>query len=190
MMACRDFEQLVALYVEEDLDAVDRHRIERHLRGCGACAALAEDLRESQALFKSLRQNLPDEAMLVSVRNEVLVEIQAASRGWADVLFGVYRQRATLAGVILLLVGSVVWFHEGEPVSPIPVAPSPVAPPVAVPNDVPREPTPKVAAVRAKVRTTRPTPPDPADPPQQITIKLLTDDPNVIIYWLVDENGD
>src|SRR4030095_12114080 len=105
MMACREFEQLVALYVEDDLDAVDRHRIERHLRGCEICAALAQDLKESQALFKSLRQNLPDEAMLAAVRNEVLVEIQAASRGWADVLFGVYRQRATLAGVILLLVG-------------------------------------------------------------------------------------
>jgi hypothetical protein len=26
-------------------------------------------------------------------------------------------------------------------------------------------------------------------PPQEIVVKLLTDDPNIIIYWLVDQNG-
>jgi hypothetical protein len=30
----------------------------------------------------------------------------------------------------------------------------------------------------------------PSEPQPQVTIKLLTDDPNVIIYWLGDEKGD
>ena len=32
--------------------------------------------------------------------------------------------------------------------------------------------------------------PESTEAPKQVAIKLLTDDPNVIIYWLVDEKGD
>src|SRR4026209_2511188 len=124
-MACRDFEQRVALYVEDDLDAVARHATERHLRLCEECAALAEELRESQALFKSLRQNVPDETMLSSVRNEVFADIRSTSEGWYAFFLGFFGNRAPLAGVILFLAGSVLWFYEGlEPLSPVPITPA------------------------------------------------------------------
>ncbi len=32
--------------------------------------------------------------------------------------------------------------------------------------------------------------PQDQEPQQQVTIRLVTDDPNVIIYWLGDEKGD
>jgi len=191
-MACRDFEQRVALYVEDDLDPVERYGTERHLRLCADCAALAEDLRESQAVFKSLRQTVPDEAMLLSVRREVFDDMRAMPRTWADILFGAFRPRATLAGVLLLFIGSFVWFHDGrDEVRPTPVAPSRMPAPVIVPNELSAEPAPRVAAAKPKARLPKRLPPDlPDESKPQITIKLLTDDPNIIIYWLVDENGD
>jgi hypothetical protein len=94
----------------------------------------------------------------------------------------------------MLLVGSSIWFYEGrEEVNPIPVAPSPVAPPVVVPRDPLPLSVPKVAAaVREKRRPVKPVVPvnAPDLKGQPLTIKFLTDDPNVIIYWLVDGNGD
>ena len=31
--------------------------------------------------------------------------------------------------------------------------------------------------------------PAPSDTPQEVVVKLLTDDPNVVIYWLVDQKN-
>ena len=32
-------------------------------------------------------------------------------------------------------------------------------------------------------------PAEPAEEPETLVVKLLTDDPNVVIYWLVDQDG-
>jgi hypothetical protein len=29
-----------------------------------------------------------------------------------------------------------------------------------------------------------------AEPHETLTVKLLTDDPNIIVYWVIDEKGD
>jgi hypothetical protein len=28
-----------------------------------------------------------------------------------------------------------------------------------------------------------------AEPPKQVVVKLMTDDPNIVIYWLLDAGG-
>jgi hypothetical protein len=46
-----------------------------------------------------------------------------------------------------------------------------------------------VTTPRPRVRRPKAAPARP-EPREQVTIKLLTDDPNIIIYWIVDEKGD
>ena len=72
-MRCEEYEPLIALYVEADLE--DAAGVERHLPECAACRALLEDLRSSQAALKQLALDLPDPALLSEVRSGVLAGI-------------------------------------------------------------------------------------------------------------------
>ena len=98
-MSC-SFEALVALHVEGDLDESERQRVESHLRTCPDCWDLAEDLRESQAIFKSIRQDVPNQAMLSAVRARVLEDVAGMeSGGWFGRFFLMgFRQKATFSG--------------------------------------------------------------------------------------------
>ena len=40
---------------------------------------------------------------------------------------------------------------------------------------------------RAEITTPLPEPGEPAEPPKQLVVKLVTDDPNIVIYWLLDQ---
>ena len=204
-MSCHDFERLVALSVEGDLDGMEQRRVESHLAMCSACRGLAEELKESQAAFKSIRQDLPDQTMLRSVRTRVLDDVAGMhSLNWFERLFlGGLRQRATLAGIALLVVGGwIIWNLQNRDVPVVVVPPPPV---VAVhqaqvfTEEVDVTPAiPRVVVPKPRIRQPRPVPAavpeelvEPVMAEQQVPIKFVTDNPNVIIYWLGDQRkGD
>ena len=105
---CRDFEQLIALYVEEDLLAVERSRVEAHLRECSSCWDLTEDLKESQSVFKLIRQDILDATALSALRERVLSEVTGVeSMTWFErFVFGGLRRKAALASIALVVAGS------------------------------------------------------------------------------------
>lgn len=203
-MSCHDFEGLIALDVEGDLDVSECHRLELHLRQCSACGLLAEELKESQSAFKSIRQDLPSEATLLSIRSRVLADVSdMQSDSWfGRVFLNGFRQRVTLAAAALLMFGGWLLWHTHH-VSTLEVTP---ALPVAVNQPPVVEPDPEVvisAPTPTPVRTPRIRQPKPApapvraapdvvseEPQVQVSIRLITDDPTVIIYWLGDEKGD
>ena len=190
-MSCRDFERLIALNVEGDLGESERQRVDQHVRTCSDCWELAEDLKESQALFKSIRQDVPNQAMLSTVRARVLNNVVGLeSSSWFERLFLVgFRQKATLAGVALVLVASGLLWLLQERETAVLVPPTVVF--NAPPPQVPKPALQVVPATEPRPRIRRPkATPVPQEPREQVTIKLLTDDPNVIIYWIVDEKGD
>ena len=198
-MSCHEFEGLIALYVEGDLDGTDQRRVESHLHGCLDCQSLADELRESQAAFKSMRQDVPDESALSSVRARVLADVADMESGslFERLFWGGFRQRATLAGTVLLVGGALLWLSSRQDVpadfvaDPVVVVrvPAPEPESVVAPAPPPPAPLPK-----PEVRTQRRQRPRQVvvspEPQPQVTIKLLTDDPNVIIYWLGEEKGD
>jgi anti-sigma factor RsiW len=200
-MSCPDWESRIALVVEGDLEDAERHQVDLHLRACVACRSLAEDLRESQALFKSIRQDMADETMLSAVRSRVLADVGALGSGnWVErVLFGGLRRKAALAAITVMIAGSVMWLSdEPRPLRQEPrlvvrnpaalAAAAPPPAPVTEPVRSERAPKPRVRRPRpAPVRDTAPAQEE--EPAEQVTIKLLTDDPRVIIYWIV-EKGD
>jgi anti-sigma factor RsiW len=196
-MSCHEFEGLIALHVEGDLDETERQRVEAHLRACSECQSLAKELGESQAAFKSMRQEVADQSALSSVRARVLADVAAMEGGslFDRLFWGGFRQRATLAGIaVLVLGGAGLWFISGWHI-PRDLAEPPVVEvraPVPGPESVVEvaSPSPQKPAARPQ-RRQRPRPAAVREEYQpQVTIKLLTDDPNVIIYWLGDEKGD
>jgi hypothetical protein len=203
-MSCHDFEKLVALDVEGDLDVVEGRRLEAHLERCLACRQLAEELKQSQSAFKSIKQDLPDEAALLSIRTRVLADVgDMQSDSWFGRIFiNGFRQRVTLAAVALLTIAGWVLWHSQPAHSPAVTPSAPVAmnhPPVMDPDPeavaVAPLPTP-VRKPRVRLPKSVPAPLPaastviPEEPQAQVTIRLLTDDPTVIIYWLGDEKGD
>ena len=198
-MSCPDWESRIALVVEGDLEDAGRHQVDLHLRGCAACRSLAEDLRESQELFKSIRQDMADETMLSAVRSRVLADVGALGSGnWVErVLFGGMRRKAALAAITVMIAGSVIWLSdEPRPLQEPRLVPNPAAlaaaapPPVPVSESVRPVPAPKPRARRPRpARVPDAAPIQDEEPAEQVTIKLLTDDPKVIIYWIV-EKGD
>jgi anti-sigma factor RsiW len=178
MQSC-EFEQLVALYVEGDLSAAECNRVEAHLRECSSCWDLAEDLKESQDVFKSIRQDVPDAAALSAVRERVLSEVTGARRmPWFA--------RWVFASVALAMVGIGAW-RLATPQAVI-GPPEPLRRIVVPPAVAELAVAPSGKAEVKRVRASRPT--QKPDETKQVTLTFVTDDPDIIIYWLVDEKGD
>jgi anti-sigma factor RsiW len=199
-MSCREIERLVALYVEGDLDGAEHWRVEAHLLECPACRSLADDLKESQSAFKSIRQDVPHPAVLMAVRTRVLDDVAGMqSTNWIERLFfGGLRQRATLAGIALLMVGGWLLWNSRQQGRPAAIPPAPVVvvhepevfSEVMAPNP-PRAPDPKPRIRRSRPIPAAAAPEERVDTAKPVTIKFVTDNPSVIIYWLGDERkGD
>jgi hypothetical protein len=192
-MNCSDFEQLIALYVEEDLSAIESGRVETHLRECSDCWDLAQDLKESQAVFKSIRQDIPDATALSVLRERVLTAVTGTeSMTWFErLIFGGLRKAALASIALFLVAGGVTWMVRDLFVVPNP--PVFVVVPPSIPELPPDPPAPAIPEPKP-LRRTDVVPPQvvvaETEELRQVAIKFLTDDPNIIIYWLVDEKGE
>jgi anti-sigma factor RsiW len=199
-MSCSDFERLIALYVEDDLYVAEQRQVESHLNVCPECRSLAADLKRSQAVFTAIRRDLPDQMTLLSIRTRVLDEVAGMQSGnWFERwFFGGFRQRAMLAGIAMLFVGGWVLWSLQKPQASVALPDVPVVvyqPAVVTLEPLPQTPPP-VPAPKRRIRQPRlisvAAPVDVSEEPQPpVTIKFVTDNPNVIIYWLGDERkGD
>jgi anti-sigma factor RsiW len=184
-MNCRMFEPLIALYVEGDLPERDTARVDAHLAQCADCREILEDLRASQAAVKQLGSEAVDAALLSTVRTGVLSRIGEPGPWW--------RWTAGLA-MTLALIAAFVMAHPKrvrEP-HPAPIAQAPLAPQTPSTEATPRAEAPtlvkrhvaRARTSRSRIRQAghRPAPP--------LVVKMLTDDPNIVIIWLVDQTGD
>jgi hypothetical protein len=218
-MKCTYSENDIALFVERDLAPSKAREIEEHLALCDECRELAEDLRETQSVFKSLKQDTVSAGALASVRTKVLAEVGARNvrPAWGRWVYSL----AGVAFVAVMAIGvaqyarkpaapQVQQFVKSDPL-PASVDASPYrarASRPAVPlrkgdNDISFSgPAPKSKGKPINVNVPlekgdggrRPQGVAQAEvliepPPKQLVVKLLTDDPNIVIYWLVDEKN-
>jgi hypothetical protein len=169
-MSCQEYETLIALYVEGD---VEDRGLERHLSECAECRDLLEDLRASQAMLKELTG--ADPALLSVVRTEVLARIGEKQRF-------VWRWIAAIATAVVLLIAMLrPGSHE-----PIPI----VKETVVRNQPTVRPVVPVQAGRRGRRPLTRASAPPRGTPSLPLVVKMLTDDPNIVIIWLVDQPGD
>jgi hypothetical protein len=192
----------MALYVEGDLSASDLQRVEKHLRECAGCWDLAEDLRESQALFKTMREEAPDDGAVFALRERVLADVDGLQpmTWFGRLLFGQTGRRAALASIALIVAaGSAMWLMRVPATSDPPATSESIAdrhpvisPPQEVAEPLNAAPTPPVAPRKPERQPARRVPVSASTPVEtkQVAIKFVTDDPDIIIYWLVDEKGD
>jgi hypothetical protein len=132
-----------------------------HLRDCAACRALQDELRANALALSSLRDDPLPRATMPS-RRPVLPWIAAAA-----------------AAVLLALIA-----HQGLQRSLIvDTHPQPrqVTAPVTVTAQLPSEPAAKLAGRRKPKPSARA-----AALEQPLLVKMLTPDPDVVVYWIVD----
>jgi anti-sigma factor RsiW len=168
-MSCGKYEADIALLAGGDLPGEAVRGLEEHLGKCPECRELLEALRADAA---ALRDEPVSEIALARMRARVMERVAAPRRP-------VWRW---LIPVPLAAVAATLWLLlQMPPVPPPPVAKvvKPVVP--AMPKTEPR-----VEARRRKPAIRKHATP-PAEP---LLVKLETDDPQVVIYWIVEKAED
>lgn len=188
-MKCPDFEKLIALDLEGDLPERKGKAVAEHLKGCKPCEEFTEKLKASQTLLKTLAQESVDDGELQQVRQNLLnslpnEEERQGLSGW---------RYALGAGVtaVMLLVAITLWRPSNHRVADVTGAtPKQTATEAGEQQTPTLAPRPSVRATKGKSILRRrkyfSSSLTASERPQQLTIKLVTDDPNVVIYWLVD----
>jgi predicted anti-sigma-YlaC factor YlaD len=170
-MNCKEWEQAIASELESSA-------LEEHLRLCGNCRDFAGELERNRAALQSVDIH---PAAFDAVRLRVLDELREKKgrRAW-----WAWPAIAAAACVAMLITAVVLpnW-RNAEPPKPL----------IAAKNPPKIEWTP--ARVRPMVRIHHQFGPvsasaGPAHNPEPLVVKMLTNDPNVIIIWLVDQKGD
>jgi len=174
-MNCPDWEEQIASEIESK-------ELAEHMQACERCREFARELEENR---KALAEVTIPAAAFDAVRLRVRSEIQAKKRRTAWWAWSAVAAAACAAILCVLLI---------LPDKKIPSAPN--APHIAAktPN-IERTPAyvpavvrhPRVRHVNSGRLAVKTAPARQSDP---LVVKMLTDDPNVIIIWLVNEKGD
>jgi anti-sigma factor RsiW len=176
-MRCAKFEPLIALYVENDLAEAEARAVESHLETCESCREFVIGMRESQAALKGLRAELVEDSVFADVRREVMDDISRPRK------MAAWPRYAVAAMLVAGLVAGWLWRSprgttlDFEPVAAVIPSPS-VVPAIAAPE--PRR------AIHRRRQRPRLAPRFKSEP---LVVKMMTDDPQIVIYWLVDQNG-
>lgn len=174
-MHCKDWEERVVLHAGGDLPADQAFAVERHLAGCSGCQVLWSGMKESLDLLHEAHAEPLPAAAYTAVRGRVMAEL-ARRRIWRRYWV------AGLAGAAAMLVALTlaIWpEHRVQPLPPVALA-IPKAPEVQL-IPVSPSPRPRPRALERRVVARRKT-----EPRQPLLVRLVTDDPNVVLYWIAD----
>jgi hypothetical protein len=180
-MSCRRYEKWIALASGGDLAGRKARRLEAHLAACQACRGFSEELGEARAVFLSAAEVEP--ADYGAIRAGVMARI-ASDRPRVPWWWG------AAAVATAALVVATLWPRGTVVIPPAPAPPKPA--PVAQRVEPPK-PKAVVAAVK---RVRRPKPavevirPPQEDPERPAVVKMETNDPRVVVYWVMENSGD
>jgi len=192
-MNCRDWEERIALYAGGDQAPAETAEIEQHLTTCAGCRGLWSELQGSLDGLRELHQEPVAPAHYAAVRSRVRSQIEGerSSRRKLVWAFG-------FAAVVLLAVFATWPRHGGvqvarsEPVvKPLPSHTRPAM------DKKPAETAEAAPAVEIKPvhhlvkpvhreRTVR----HREGPVETLMMKIETDNPDVVLYWIAEKKGD
>jgi len=189
-MNCRNWEERIALYAGGDLPLAEAVEVERHLGDCPGCQVFASGLKESLELLQGAHAEPVAAAHFAAVRARVMAELEGARQPWWRKVW-VYGLAAAAAALFLILAlrpGPPAPVHHLAVQAPPPAAPveaPPVVPRVA--SHVQRKSATRRPHLEVSVRPPLARAPDLGPP---VVVKLVTDDPDVVIYWITDKSGE
>ena len=120
-MNCQKFEQLIALYVEGDLQTGEAARVETHIATCRSCSQFAEELQDSQMALKTFGFEDLDQEVFDNLRRSVMGRIQAKRPGnfW-ERIFNLCNWRYATASILISALALSAWFYLSRPRQPVP----------------------------------------------------------------------
>jgi hypothetical protein len=139
--------------------------VEDHLRGCVNCRALQEDLQANALALSSLR-------------DDELPRIKAMKRRPA-----LPRRVPWLASAAAAVLLVLIAYQASKPrlITETRLQPRQMTAPATVTVELPPKPAPKLPVRREAKPVLRSAPVG-----QQLLVKMLTPDPDVVVYWIVD----
>ena len=171
-MNCFEWEERIALYAGGDLPTAEAAAVERHVAECADCQSLLSGLRASMSLVQEAHGEPIESAHFAAVRARVLAELERApAHRWR---FAWMYAVAAAAAVVLLLA---VW-PRPELRLALPMPSAPAAPSMA-----------KVRVTAPVIRVIPRKRPQ-AAPTESVMVKLETDNPDVVIYWIAESRGE
>jgi len=166
MKNCSDWEQEIAGELESP-------ELAQHLEACGRCRDFSGEIAKNRAALGELTI---DAAVFTAVRQRVLGEIQAKkqrARWWV--------WSAVAAAACVAIVSALYFAPRPQKFT----TPAPIVARIDPPRDWAQRTVRHISSGR---HLGKPRPVQKTEP--IVAIKMLTDDPNVIIIWLVDQKGD
>ena len=168
-MNCVEWEERVALYAGGDLAAEETAGVERHLGECAGCQVFASGMKQALETLREAHGETPVEAHFAAVRARVMERVASPRRmAWW------YAVAAAAAVLVAALAVRLEW----RPVPPVPVAAVRTPPPPAGALVIPKRT--ERAARPAGIRRAR---------TEQVLVRLETDNPDVVIYWIAETKG-
>jgi hypothetical protein len=193
-MNCNDWEERIALHAGGDLPPAEAAEVERHLRECAGCQVLASGLKQSLVLLREEHNEPLAAAHFSAVRARVVAELEherrrgalwARRRAWS---YGLAAAAVALLAMLTLRPGRppIVASHR-QPLYNVRGSDVLSEPRTLESGTGPTLPLPHRRVARRVVRSKAPDTPS----PEPLIVKLQTDDPNVVIYWIADrKKGD
>lgn len=166
-MNCPEWEERIALHAGGDLPPNEIAETEQHLVHCGSCREFAEGLAQSLAIARTAHAEPLQPAAFTALRARLLEQIAREPRP-SRRLAWILPLLAAAATAVVLLPRPVEPIRTTVTPPPAPLLEQPVAPATARP----------IAPKRPRRR------PKPRPPAEPLMVKLVTDDPDVVIYWI------
>lgn len=198
-MTCTEYQEQIALLVSGDLPEQEAALVQRHVDECSECQKLSQELAADREAVQDLAA-WPDDAARQQLRAGVLSRLQPQRQQRKTWLW----QVAAAAGLLLAAVTAAVWqipapdslstveLRRAVPKISVPPVPVEVASRINQPK-IPRKTGPSEKYVAAHRKAAEPQPGIRSVSLQKegdvMAIKMTTNDPNVVIYWLTNDKG-
>jgi predicted anti-sigma-YlaC factor YlaD len=166
-MTCQECELALASEPGEAAE-VDRDLVDRHLARCAACREFAGELRANCDTFAAFsRDPIPPVSISVAPRS------RPVRWQWA----------AAIAAMLVLALTITFAMRSGQRIRPVADAP---VPQVAAVHPAAEPSLPMITPVRHHAPRKPRSNPVQKNEPHILQVKMLTDDPDVVIYWQIE----